>query len=186
MNPFKLAMAAVCFAQAVTLLQAKEPVSNIKLIPLADRVRVEIAGQLFTEYIYADGATRPYCYPILATDGTPMTRNFPMKKVAGEDTDHPWHRSLWFEHSMINGVDFWNEGKGDVGRSPADKGHTVQDKFTAEGDTIHTHDNWVAPSGKIVCTDERTIRFSGTGDARTIDYAVTLHAPTDEPVLIGD
>ena len=44
----------------------------MKLTKLEDRVRVEIGGQLFTEYIYADGASRPYCYPILAPDGTPL------------------------------------------------------------------------------------------------------------------
>lgn len=98
---------------------------DVKLTPRPDRVRVEIGGQLFTEYVFGDGASRPYCYPVLAADGTGMTRNFPMKHVAGEDTDHPWQRSLWFEHSMVNGVDFWNEGKGDIGRSPKAKGKTV-------------------------------------------------------------
>jgi len=179
-------LAALCLIPAFNSLHAADAAPAVKLTPLADRVRVEIGGQLFTEYVHGDGASRPYCYPILATDGTPMTRNFPMKKVAGEDTDHPWHRSLWFEHSMVNGVDFWNEGKGDVGRSPADKGKTIQDKFTLDGDTIHTHDNWVAPSCKVICTDERNIRFHATAEARMIDYEVILHAPADEPVVMGD
>src|SRR3954449_698467 len=82
---------------------------HVKLTKLADRVRVEIGGQLFTEYVFADGASRPYCYPILAPDGTGLTRDFPMKKTEGEETDHPWHRSLFFAHSYMNNVDFWNE-----------------------------------------------------------------------------
>ncbi|MDR3460442.1 MAG: PmoA family protein [Verrucomicrobiae bacterium] len=187
MNACKLSLAALCLSSVWFPLQAADMATAVKLIPLADRVRVEIGGQLFTEYIYGDGASRPYCYPILATDGTPMTRNFPMKKVAGEDTDHPWHRSLWFEHSMVNGVDFWNEGKGDAGKSPSDKGRTVQAQFTTDPDgSIHTHDNWIAPGGKIICTDERTLRFRATTDARMIDYEVTLHAPANEPLLLGD
>jgi hypothetical protein len=117
MSPRKLALAASCLALAGSL-HAADNALDVKLTPLADRVRVEIGGQLFTEYVYGDGATRPYCYPILASDGTPMTRNFPMKKVEGEDTDHPWHRSLMFAHSLVNGVDFWNEGHGDAGHSP--------------------------------------------------------------------
>ena len=52
-------------------------------------MRVEIGGQLFTEYIFGDGASKPYCYPVLAADGTPMTRDFPMKNSGHEDTDHP-------------------------------------------------------------------------------------------------
>src|SRR5471032_1371959 len=105
------------------------PATDVKLTKVDDRVRVEIGGQLFTEYVYGDGASKPYCYPVLASDGTPMTRDFPMKKTAGEDVDHPWHRSLWFAHSIVNGIDFWNEGSGDAGRSPAAKGKTVQDKL---------------------------------------------------------
>src|ERR1051325_2504925 len=103
--------------------------ANVKLTKQADRVRVEIGGQLFTEYVFGDGASRPYCYPILAPDGTSLTRDFPMKQTPGEDTDHPWHRSMWFAHSMVNGVDFWNEGTGDAGRSPKDKGRTVQQAY---------------------------------------------------------
>ena len=53
----------------------------VKLTPLPDRVRVEIGGQLFTEYVFGDGASRPYCYPILAPDGTRLTRDFPMNEL---------------------------------------------------------------------------------------------------------
>jgi hypothetical protein len=163
---------------------------DVKLAPLADRVRIEIDGQLFTEYIFGDGATKPYCYPVLASDGTPMTRDFPMKQTPGEDTDHPWHRSLYFGHSMVNGVDFWNEGRGDAGRSPEAKGKTVHDKLveTTSGKVgvLRTQDRWVAPDGKVICTDQRSIRFQATADARMIDYEVTLHAPANEPLVIGD
>src|SRR5205085_10380434 len=119
MNTCHSALAVFCYSQMLAFpnpLDAAASAANVKLTPLADRVRVEIGGQLFTEYIFGDGATRPYCYPILAPDGTSLTRNFPMKQTPGEDTDHPWHRSLWFAHSMMNGVDFWNEGAGDVSR----------------------------------------------------------------------
>jgi hypothetical protein len=189
MNPCKLALAALCVSQAWSSAAAAAPLA-VSLIPLADRVRVEIGGQLFTEYIYGDGASRPYCYPILASDGTPLTRNFPMKKVTGEDTDHPWHRSLFFAHSLVNGVDFWNEGQGDKGRSPDSKGNTVQDKVevveTSDGSVgvLRTHDRWVAPGGKLICTDDRTLRFHASAEARMIDFEVTLHAQPDAPLVI--
>jgi len=185
---FKLALAFLCISQSLICLPAAG--FGVKLTPLADRVRVEIGGQLFTEYIFGDGATRPYCYPVLAADGTPMTRNFPMKKVEGEDTDHPWQRSLWFAHSEVNGVDFWNEGTGNKGHSPAAKGKTVQSalvetKSGAVG-VIRTRDNWIAPDGKIICTDDRKISFHATADARMIDFEVTLHALPDAPLVMGD
>jgi hypothetical protein len=166
------------------------PASEVKLTPLADRVRVEIDGQLFTEYVFGDGATRAYCYPILAPDGRPMTRDFPMKDTPGEDRDHPWPRSFWFAHRLVNGVDFWNEGSGDAGRSPQEKGRTVQEGVaeTTSGSTgiIRTRDHWIAPDGRLICTDERQVSFHATAAGRFIDFEVTLHARPDAPLLMGD
>jgi hypothetical protein len=171
-------------------LAATDAGTDVKLTRLDDRVRVEIGGQPFTDYVYGDGASRSYCYPILAADGTPLTRDFPMKKDTGDDTDHPWHRSLWFAHSMVNGVDFWNEGAGDAGKSPKDKGHTVLDALveTTSGATgvIRTRDRWLTPDGKLVCTDERTLRFHANAAGRFIDFEITLHALPDTPLLMGD
>jgi len=164
--------------------------TDVKLTTLADRVRVEVGGQLFTEYVFGDGASRPYCYPILAADGTPLTRDFPMKQTPGEDTDHPWHRSLWFAHSMVNGVDFWNEGAGDAGKSPKDKGRTVQETLVetkgGPSGVIHARNRWVAPDGRLICTDDRTLRFHASAAGRFIDYTVTWQALPDAPLLIGD
>jgi hypothetical protein len=186
----RLLLSAGCLALLLAVARGAEPAAMVRLTPLADRVRIEIGGQLFTEYVYGDGATRPYCYPILEADGTPVTRDFPMKQTLGEDTDHPWHRSLWFAHSMVNGVDFWNEGAGDAGHSPKGKGKTVQDALveTTSGATgiLHTHNRWIAPDGRLICTDDRTLRFHATPAGRFIDYEVTWHALPGEPLLIGD
>jgi hypothetical protein len=162
---------------------------SVKLTTASDRVKIEIGGSLFTEYVFA-GAKRPYLYPVLATDGTALTRDFPMKETPGEDHDHPWHRSLWFAHSVVNGVDFWNEGNGDVGRSPKDKGSIEHETLaeTKSGDVglIRATNRWVAPDGKLICTDETVLRFRGTDETRQIDFEVTLHALPDTPLLIGD
>jgi hypothetical protein len=164
--------------------------NDVKLTRQPDRVRVEIGGQLFTEYVFGDGASRPYCYPILAPDGTSLTRDFPMKQTPGDDTDHPWHRSLWFAHSFMNGVDFWNEGTGDAARSPKDKGRSEQETLleVKNGSTgvLRTKNRWVAPSGKLICTDERTLRFQAGPDGRFIDFEITLQALPDAPLLLGD
>ena len=58
--------------------------AEVKLTRADDRVRVEVGGRLFTEYVFK-GAYRPYCYPVLAADGTGLTRDFPMKQNTGED-----------------------------------------------------------------------------------------------------
>ena len=181
-------LAAALVAPLVPSLRAADPA--VKLTKLADRVRVEVGGQLFTEYVFGDGASRSYCYPILAPDGTPLTRDFPMKKDTGEDTDHPWHRSLWFAHSMMNGVDFWNEGTGDVGRSPKDKGRSEHESFvevkSGTVGMIHAKTRWVAPDGKLIATDDRTLRFGSAPDGRYIDFEISVHALPDTPLVFGD
>lgn len=180
---------AACLALPAVSLRAASA-TDVKLTPSQDRVRVEIGGQHFTDYVFGDGASRSYCYPILATDGTPLTRNSPMKEVAGEDTDHPWQKSFWFAHSFMNNVDFWNEAGGDVGNSPKDKGHTrvegtVQTTSGAVG-VIRSRNRWLGPDEKLICTDERTLRFGALPDGRYIDFEITLHALPDTPLLMGD
>lgn len=161
---------------------------RVRLTKLADRVRVEIDGALFTEYIFA-GASRPYCYPVLAVDGTPLTRDFPMKQTPREENDHPWQRSLIFEHSDLNHVDFWNEPGGGAG-APKQKGTTVHETIaeatSGSVGVLRVRNRYLAPEGRLICTDERVLRFHGEKDARFIDYEVTLRALADEALQIGD
>jgi hypothetical protein len=153
---------------------------EVKLTPQADRVRIEIGGQLFSEYIF-QGAMRPYFYPVLAADGTQLNRDYPMKKdVPGEEADHPHHRSLWFTHGAVNGVDFWADGKGKI----------VHDKLleTKSGPVglLRVRSRWLAPDGKLVCTDETTVRVRATAAGRFLDYEVTVKATPDAPLVFGD
>lgn len=153
----------------------------VKLTEKEDRVRVEIDGQLFTEYI-TKGGPFPYCYPVLAADGTQLNRDFPMKKTEGEEDDHPHHRSLWFTHGSVNGVDFWSE-------SPR-RGRIVNDSVTASTKDgvgiIHSKNRWVQPDGTVACTDDTTLRFRAIPDGRLIDFEVTIHATEDKPTVFGD
>ena len=158
--------------------------SDIKLTRADDRVRVEIEGKLFTEYIFK-GAPKPYLYPVLAADGTEMTRNFPMKKdVPGEVKDHPHHRSMFFTHGNVNGLDFWAETNGPKqGRIVSD---SVEQSVEKGAGVIRAGNRWVGPDGAVQLTDATTIRIRGTADGRIVDYEVTLKAPADKPVVFGD
>ena len=144
-------------------------------------VRVEIDGALFTEYHYQNVA-RPFLYPIIGPAGTPMTRDWPMVKATNEPTDHVHHKGLWFAHGDINGIDFWSEQKA--------FGKTVHQKFLEltsgrdEG-VIRSLNTWVGPTGTVVCTDERTVRFHADKEARMIDYEITLIASHGE-LRLGD
>jgi hypothetical protein len=148
-----------------------------------DRVRIELGGSLFTEFIHK-GAPKPYCYPVLAADGTQMNRDYPMKKVDGEDQDHPHHRSVFFTHGDVNGFDFWAETGG------AKQGKIVTDavKAAANGSvaTVEAQNRWVQPDGTVACTDTTIIRAQAIPGGRLLDYEVTIKAPADKPVVFRD
>lgn len=182
--PRLMALACTALGLAATTLPS---LAEVKLTRSDDRVRVEIDGKLFTEYIFK-GAYRPYCYPVLASDGTGLTRDFPMKQQTGEDENHPHHRSLWFAHSDVNGYDFWNQ---DDQGSPRPKAKILHDTLTEvsngkDAGVIRAVNKWTVPDGRVFCTDERTLRFSSIGGDRVLDFEVTLRAPADAPVLLGD
>lgn len=168
---------------SATALRAA-PANDVKLTRAGDRVRVEIGGQLFTEYIFK-GAPKPYFYPVLATDGTELMRHFPMKKdVAGEVMDHPHHRSLWFTHGNVNDVDFWAES--DLKKQGQIVNESVEHAVKNGVGEIKSRNKWVGPDGKVHLTDETVVKVRGTADARILDYEVTLKAPKDKPVVFGD
>lgn len=151
-----------------------------------DRVRVEIDGKLFTEYVFK-GAPKPYLYPVLTADGTALTRNFPMKAdVPGEVRDHPHHRSLWFTHGNVNGLDFWAEfGDAKQGKIVSESVE-LSVKDGAGVGVILARNRWVGPDGTVHMTDETTIRVRGIAEGRLLDYEVVLKAPTGKPVVLGD
>lgn len=156
---------------------------GVQIQRLEDRLRVEIGGELFTEYHFKD-VPRPFLYPVIGPGNSPMTRNWPMKEVADEDRDHPHHRSLWFTHGAVNGHDFWSEAKG--------HGKIVHDRFAEvtsgkDSGVIRAANNWVAADGTLVCRDETTIRIHAPKkeSERVLDYEVTLHA-LDTDLVFGD
>jgi hypothetical protein len=146
-------------------------------------LRVEIGGQLFTVYHFAD-VPRPYFYPVLGPDELPMTRHWPMEEVADEEHDHPHHRGLWYAHGNVNGLDFWSEEQNFC--------KIVHDQFVKvqsgkEVGIIKSKDKWIDHDGAVVCTDVRTMRFYNlAGAERMFDFDVTLQAPADKPVVFGD
>jgi hypothetical protein len=178
----------LCPAIAVALLpapdvQAAEASSKkgVAITDLDGKVKIEINGQPFTEYFYRD-VPRPYFYPVLGPGGLPMTRNWPMKDVPGEEHDHPHHRSLWFTHGEVNGQDFWAE--------TAKSGKIVHDKFVelksgSDAGVIKSQNKWIAKDGTVVCTDDRTFRVYNSSSGTVFDFEVTIHASNGE-VTFGD
>jgi len=154
--------------------------SGVKLTEKDDRVTVEVNGKLFTEYRFKE-PQRPFFYPIVGPTGAPVIRHWPVAEGSSdEEHDHPHHKSLWYTHGSVNGIDFWSDGKGKI----------VHDKFVQvtsgpKVGVIVSQNNWVAPDGTLICTDTRTHRFYNTPDGQIMDFEVALHASQGE-VKMGD
>lgn len=191
---------ALCIAAAGLMpLRAAE---GVTMTQSNDRVRVEVNGQFFTDYFFRmkqhpalmtdrNGVTNTnptkhtYFYPLIGPGGVNMTRSWPMQPDAeGEEKDHPHHRSLWFAHGAVNGIDFWAETP-KAGRIQHDKFVEVQSG--TDSGVIKSTCKWLAPDGKVVCTDERTFRvYNRPGNERLFDFEITIKAPADRDVLFGD
>ena len=159
---------------------------SVTLKPSDAGLTVEIDGQLFTEYITQEVA-RPYLYPLFGAAGANVSREFPMKQDApGEEErfqDHKHHRSLWFGHSKVNGINFWAEyqvfGKQEHSGFADVQAAGNQGRFTAST-------RWLGPDAKVVMTDERRITITALPEGeKTLDFDITLKA-TEGDVLIGD
>jgi hypothetical protein len=159
------------------------PARGVYITQLTNRLSVEINGRLFTEYFFQD-VPRPYYYPVIGPDGAAMTRNWPLKTVPDEEHDHPHHRSLWFAHGSVNGLDFWSEEK--------NFGKIVHTGFSdiksgkKEG-IIRSKDSWVSAEGKTICFDDREVIIytPATPGEQVMDFRITLRA-ANEPVIFGD
>lgn len=170
--------AALCWLGAQASATAN---AGVEIKDEDGKLSVRIDGEPFTEYHYR-GYSRPFLYPIYGPDQVPMTRNWPMREVAGEERDHPHQRSLWWAHGNVNGVDFWSES--------AQAGATVHDKFLEvksgpDVGVIRTANNLVAKDGKLVATDERTVRIYRQTDCRLLDFEITIRASAGD-VRFGD
>jgi hypothetical protein len=150
---------------------------------------VLINGQLFTRYLTsAEAGPKPYLYPVIGPTGEGVTRNYPMKDVAGEKRDHPHHRSFWFTHDIValdkaNPVQFWMEDPKKAGKE-LHAGFESVESGPAMGRFL-ARTNWVGPDGKKVCSDVRDIRVYNVPGGRLFDWNTTILA-TEGDVTFGD
>jgi hypothetical protein len=159
---------------------AHTPAGGVKITQEKGKLRIDVDGLHFADYVY-EGYSRPFLFPIIGPGGAKMTRKWPMADMENEDHDHPHHKSFWWAHGDMNGIDFWAEGK--------DSGKTVHESFTAvksgKMGLIKSRNKYVDKNGTVVCTDERILRFYPGNDGKNFDFEITLHAG-DAGLKFGD
>src|SRR5688572_2099343 len=95
--PKRIIRSAVLFFCSLVLAQAADQGGNVQIKEEKGKLRIEINGQHFADYVY-EGYARPFLYPIIGPGGARMTRNWPMNEAPNEDRDHPHHKSFWWGH----------------------------------------------------------------------------------------
>ena len=76
-----------------------------QIVPLPDhQVSVRIDGSERTRWHYGKQYPRPFFYPFNGPSGETLTR---MGHPGASNHDH--HRSIWFAHHKLLGIDFWSD-----------------------------------------------------------------------------
>jgi hypothetical protein len=145
------------------------------------RVDVTIDGKAFTSYLWPDSLKKPVLYPLIAPDGTEVTRGYPLNPRKGERVDHPHHAGLWFNYGNVDGFDFWNNSNAIPEANREKMGSIHHDKIvsTKSGATsgeLVVDSTWTNGKGKDVFKQTTRYVFGNGKAGRTIDVLVTLHA----------
>ena len=99
-----LLVAGLPFQVCSCLAQAYVP-DRCEIVPLAEhQVSMRIDGIERTRWHFGGQYPRPFFYPLNGPSGETLTR---MGHPGAQNHDH--HRSVWFAHHKVNGIDFWSD-----------------------------------------------------------------------------
>ena len=91
-------------------------VPRVQIVPQPDdQVSFTVEGVEKLRWHFSPRFPRPFFYPLIGPSGRSLTRT---GHPAAPDHDH--HRSLWWAHNNVGGVNFWEERGGNQrgGRPP--------------------------------------------------------------------
>lgn len=82
---------------------------RVQIVPLADdRLSFRVDGVERLCWNFARRFPRPHLFPVIGPSGRSVTR---MGHPGAPDHDH--HRSIWFAHQNVGGVNFWEDRGGE-------------------------------------------------------------------------
>jgi hypothetical protein len=155
------------------------------------RVEILIGDALFTAYRYEPSLEKPVLFPVHASDGTVITRGFPLEPRPKERADHPHHVGAWFNFGDVNGYDFWNNSDAVPAERKGQYGRIVHKEVTGirvigNKGILDVGMEWVAPDteqGETILEEQTRFVFQGQGSLRIIDRITTLTALSDQVVF---
>ncbi len=171
---------------SLALLGGGLATADVTITELEDRIRVEVDGQLFTEWRHKEWKA-PYLYPVIGPNGENVTRHYPMKEgVPNEQDDHEWHRSIRFSHRNVNGVSFWSPDT-----DSKERGQIQLDKIekitSGEVGEIVLWNNWIGEKDKrLILREKVRLSFHPLPERQMLmDYDIELH-PVETPLTFFD
>lgn len=191
----RLFLATCALLWATVASTAAEP--NQASIRLQDdQAEFLLGDEVVARYNFAPTVAKPYLWPLNGPGGVPLTRAWPMKTGAPDQTtDHVHQKSAWFCHGDVipegitlqdkikgvDGVDFWAEGKGH-GRI-VNKQALLDQK---QKNRLLTKTEWQTADGKKVLEETRSITLQPI-DRQTwlFVFDIDLQA-TAAPITFGD
>ncbi len=143
------------------------------------KLDVNIDGKLFTSFCWPENVYKPVLYPVLTSEGTEVTRGFPLKPREGERNDHIHQVGIWLNYGNVNGLDFWGNGYRGI-KEPAGgeiKHLRIERLSSRKGEgSFVSAESWLDPTGKKVLSERSEYHFSAKGSVRIIDRITTLTA----------
>ena len=80
---------------------------RVQALPEIDRASLRVDGVERVGYEFGSGTTRPFLFPLVGPSGRGLTRMGHPNPVG-----HEHHKSVWFGHEKVAGVNFWADRPG--------------------------------------------------------------------------
>lgn len=183
----------LAFLTLPVISQQKEIAENGIFFKVDDpgrKVDVFFDGRYFTSYIYPASLEKPVLFPLTTSDGTVVTRGFPLQPRQGERVDHPHQTGWWFNYGEVNGFDFWNNSYAIPDSLKAKYGsirhiRVVKTESGSVKARLVVLCQWVNSRNEVLLDEETTFEFSGDILRRRVVRTTKLTAMCDT-VHFGD
>jgi hypothetical protein len=80
---------------------------RVQALPGVGRAGLCVDGVERVGYEYGAGASRPFVFPVFSPTGSLLTRMGHPNPIG-----HEHHKSVWFGHQRVGGLNFWEERPG--------------------------------------------------------------------------
>jgi hypothetical protein len=151
---------------------------RVQVIPQVGRASLAIDGVERVGYEFGDRAARPFLFPLIGPSGARLTRLGHPNPIG-----HEHHKSIWFGHASVGGVNFWEERPNTDIRIRQRSIRLYQDGADWGG-LVADLDSWA--HGRAVLRQELTIVIAPASGGRFIvDLQSRFDSPDGNPVELG-